>query len=244
VCGDRVVYVLGDGDDDLVVTSFVPGEAAGPFRTAVRDADFGEDEEREHEAFTAGDALGFVRIGASGAIATRDFPRTGPLGAWKSLKHKLSQDDDVVAVDGDASATFVVFTRDADDACPGTVSSSAVSVHALRIDRASSSETVFDLASPDCDVSPGPFWMAHPPSGATVAWVERSGKVAPNAPPVQRLAARLFALEGIKSATVDVAADALVEGGCGEAGCFAAALVRPPAADGMQPEAIQLLAYP
>jgi hypothetical protein len=245
VCGDHVVFVLGDGDDDLVAASFVPGAAAGPFRVAIRDADFGEDEEREHEAYTAGDSLGLVRIGASGAISTRDVPRSGPATPWRTLKHKLSQDDDVVAVDGDASAVLVVFTRDADDACPGTVNSSAVSVHALRIDRAAGTETIFDLSSPDCDASPGPFWIAHPPAGPSVAWVERSGKVAPNTPPVRRLAVRLLGPDGIRPTAIDVAADAVVDGSCSDAGCFAAALVRPPAADdGMLPEAIQVLAYP
>ena len=104
----------------------MPGEPAGPLRVAIRDVDFGEDEEREHEAFTVGDALGIVRISASGGIAMREVPRAGPVAPWRTLKHKLSQDDDVVAVDGDASATFVVFTRDADDTCPGAVSSSSV----------------------------------------------------------------------------------------------------------------------
>jgi hypothetical protein len=43
---------------------------------------------------------------------------------------------------------------------------------------------------------------------------------------------------------VELAADELVSAGCDRAHCYAAALVRPPGGDGMQPESIRVIAYP
>ncbi len=244
VCGDHVVFVLGDGDDDLTATAFVPGETDSvKARVALRDADFGEDDEREHEPYTLGDTLGLVRVGSSGAVAMRDVPRAGAPTPWRTLKHKLAAEDDVVAVDGDAAATILVFTHDAEEACAG-VGSSAVAVRALRIDRASGAETLLDLAPPDCDVSPGPFWIAPAPGGPAVAWVERSGKLAPNAPPVRRLAARSLKDDASRTGGVALAADALADGSCNETGCFAAALERAQDGDAMSPGAIAIVPYP
>ncbi len=226
VCGEHAVFVLGDGDDDLTLTSFVPGDVSSrPARVAMRDSDFGDDDEREHDSYTMGDTLGLVRVAASGAVAMREMPRAGSPTPWRTLKHKLAADDDVVAVDGDAAATLVVYTHDAEDACGG-VGSSAVVVRAVRIDRATGAETVVDLAPPDCDVSPGPFWIAPVPGGQAVAWVERSGKLAPNAPPIRRLAVRVVRADGVRPGGATVVADALVDAGCDESSCFAAALVR------------------
>jgi hypothetical protein len=43
---------------------------------------------------------------------------------------------------------------------------------------------------------------------------------------------------------VDLAADDLVPAGCDRSRCYAVALVRPPGADGMQPEAVRVIPYP
>ncbi|MGH7437189.1 MAG: hypothetical protein ACRENE_16055, partial [Polyangiaceae bacterium] len=244
VCGDHVVFVLGDGDDDLTVTAFVPGEKdSAPPRIALRDGDFGSDDEREHEPYTYGDTLGLVRVGASGAISMREITRAGAPSPWRALKHKLGQEDDVVAVDGDASGTLVVFTRDAEDKCPGTASS-AVAVRALRIDRASGAETIVDLAAPDCDVSPGPFWVATAVGGSLVAWAERAGNLEAGAAPVRRLAVRSFGPAGVKASGTDLSADALADGTCDPSGCFAAALRREGDNDAMIPESILPVPYP
>jgi hypothetical protein len=245
VCGDHAVVVLGDGDDDLTATSFVPGEnAAQPPRVASRDGDFGEDEEREHDAYAVGDDLGLVRVAASGSVAVREMPRGGAPGPWRKLKQTIPPDDDVVAVDGDADATFVVFTHDADDACPG-IGSTAESVRALRVDRKSGAESVLDLAPADCDRSPGPFWIAPSPGGSTVAWVERAAKAPAKTAAIAAVALRTLAAgAAIKPRRIDLQADAVADSGCDDAGCSVAALLRPPDADGMQPESIAVFAYP
>jgi hypothetical protein len=244
VCGDHVVVVLGDGDDDLTATAFVPGAAAKPRVVAIRDADFGDDDEREHDAYTLGDDLGLVRVGSSGAVALREVPRDGAPTPWRRLKQTIPPDDDVVAVDGDADATLIVVTHDADDACPG-IGSTAESVWAVRVDRKTGAESVLSLAPADCDRSPGPFWIAaSAPGGSTVAWAERTPRAAPKAPPITGVALRTLVAGAAKGRRIELLADAVVDAGCDDRACSIAALVRPTDGDGMQPEAISVFAYP
>src|ERR1700722_273652 len=132
-CGDHDVIVLGDGDDDLTMAALTLGDAAArPPVVAIRDSDFGDDEEREHDAYTVGDDLGIVRVASSGAVAMREFAKGAgaAVPSWRRLKHIIPADDDIVAVDGDADATLIVYTQDADDACPG-VGPTAEAVPAL-----------------------------------------------------------------------------------------------------------------
>jgi hypothetical protein len=247
VCGDHAVFVLGDGDGDLTATVFLPGDGPPkPPAVALRDADFGDDDEREHDAYTVGDDLGLVRVGSSGAVALREIPRDGGPDPWRRLKQTLPPDDDVVAVDGNADATFVVFTHDADAACPG-IGSTAEGVRALRIDRKTGAESLLDLAAADCDRAPGPFWIAAgAPGGLTVGWVERATRLAARAPPITGVALRTIAADGgaMKARRIELQADAVVDAGCDDRGCSLAALLRPAGADGMQPEPIAVVDYP
>jgi hypothetical protein len=243
VCGDRDAIVLGDGDDDLIATPLTPGDATRAPIVAIRDADFGDDEEREHDAYSVGDDLGLVRIGSSGAIAMREVPRGGAPTPWRKLKHAIPADDDVVAVDGDAEITVIVFTQDSDDACPG-VGATAESVHALRVVRKTGEEALVDVAPADCDKAPAPVWVAPASAGATVAWVERRTKSSPQAAPITG-ASFLVLLAGRPQAHhVDLAADAVVDSGCDDKGCSLAALLRPPGGDAMQPGSIAVYSYP
>jgi hypothetical protein len=244
VCGDHDVMALGDGDDDLTFAAFTPGDPSmHPSVVAVRDADFGDDEEREHDAYTVGDDFGIVRVASSGAVALRQIPRGGAPTSWRRLKHSIPADDDVVAVDGDADATIVVFTHDADEACPG-VGSTAEAVRAIRVGRKAGDESLLDLAPADCQRSPGPFWIASTPLGQAIGWVERLSKATTGSAPVVGAAVRLLTAGGSQSRRVEAASDALVDAGCDAQGCSLVALVRPTDGDGMQPEVLRVLAYP
>jgi hypothetical protein len=258
VCGDHDVFVLGDGDDDVTSSVFAPGDATGqPPVVVIRNADFADAEEREHDAYTIGDDMGIVRVGGSGAIAMREISRAGGRTPWRKLRHALSADDDVVAVDGDPAATLVVFTHESDATCSGA-EATAESVRAVRVDRKTGDESIVDLSPPDCGVSPGPFWIAGAPAGAAVAWVERMSKPPPKAAPIGGLAFRVLRADGVRAGHIEAHADALVEAGCDDTGCFAVALVRgpdvgaPPASpgrgrnldDGLQPMPMVVLRYP
>lgn len=244
VCGDRVLTVLGDGDDDLTATRLTPGEAGKPSEAVIlRQADFGGDEEREHHVYSVGDDLDLVRVGASGSVACREVRSAGTPAPWRRLEHAIAADDDVVAVDGDATETLIVTTHGTDQDCPD-VSATATSVHALRIDRSTGAESVLELAPADCDRSPGPFWIAAAPGAAVAtAWVERRAKLPPRAAPIDAVVFRVLRPDGVRAGRVDVVADAVADAGCDERGCMLAALVRPPGGDGMQPGPIRVLGY-
>ena len=241
-CGEHAMYVLGDGDDDLTVTAFTAGDSPGPPTIAIRDKDFGDDDEREHEAYTVGDDLGIVRVGDSGTISLREIV-SGHASAWRRLKHALSEDDDVVAVDGDVASTLVVFTREASDPCTAT-DATPESVRALRVERETGEESSVLLAPARCDSAPGPFWIAPNAGGPLVAWTERRTKAAPNAAPIDAFAFRVLYRDHPGIGRVDVPADAVVDAACDETGCFAAALLRPPDSNGDRPGAIRGLRYP
>jgi len=100
VCGARSVFALADGDDDLTVDIFVPGSASARRPTLViRNSDFA-DEEREHESFTVADDLEIARVGVGGSVATRTVMGDRDASPWRRLKHVLSDEDDLVAIDG------------------------------------------------------------------------------------------------------------------------------------------------
>jgi hypothetical protein len=244
VCGDHGVFVLGDGDDDLTAAAFTPGDlTAQPPVVAIRDADFGDDDERDHYPWSAGDRLGIVRVGVSGGVRVREWQVGSAPTPWRRLKHTLAEEEDVVAVDGDDAATLIVYTHDADEACPG-VGSTAESVRALRVDRQAGEDTLVDLAPADCDHSPGPFWVAPSPQGLSVAWVNRGTKLPPKSAPITGIAFRTLAPDGTRAGSAEQPADTFVDCGCDKTGCSAAALVRPPGGDGMAPEGIRVFAYP
>ncbi len=244
VCADHTVIVLGDDDDDLTAASFAPGEAVPQHPVVVlRDADFADDDEREHDPYSIGDELGLVRIGASGSVALRELTRGAAPTPWLHVKRKLPPDDDVVAVDGAGVATLIVATHDADVACPG-VGSTAAEVRAIRVDRKTGDDSLLELAAADCGVAPGPFWINDSPEGQVVSWVERRARGSADAPPITSLAYRVLHKDGsIRAGRIEQPSDALVDGGCDSRGCSVAALVRAPGADAMQPSAIRVLHY-
>jgi hypothetical protein len=243
VCADHTAIVLADGDDGLTAMAVTPGDTAVPRPTLVlRDSDFGDEEERDHEAYSVGDDLGLVRIGAGGSLALREVPRGGVPTPWRRVKRDIPPDDDIVAVDGDEAAVLLVVTHDADVACPGVGSTAAV-VRALRIDRKTGDERLIDLAPADCAVTPGPFWISHSGEGQVVSWVERRARASADTAPISALAYRVIRADGVRSGTIDQPADAVAEAGCDGRGCAAAALVRAAGADAMQPSAIRMLRY-
>jgi len=243
VCSEHRVYALVAGEDELTVTTGVAGDAGAPV-VMSRDKDFPDDDDSDNQPFTTGDRLGLVRIGESGTIAVRDLDGAD-LSPWKTLKHKIVPDDDVVvAVDGDAASFVVVYTHDQSDLCkdPGATGRS---LHALRFDRASGSESRLLLAPADCGKEIGPFWLGAPQRGFVAAWAERGKRSDATSAPIRALLhLPLAASDGGAPGRVDQAADAIADAGCDGTTCWAVALVRESGADGMAPEALRVLRYP
>jgi hypothetical protein len=248
VCGDSEIILLAEGDEDVTATflgaTFLGGTAEPV--VVARDADFPRDEEREHEAFSIGNQLGLLRVGGSGAMAVREVAPGAPASPWRQLKHSLAEDDDIVAVDGEADSVIIVYAREPEDSCasPTSADGAGVDLRAVRVDRATEAEARFELAPPSCDRSLGPFWIAASPGGASVGWVERGTASSPVEAPIRGAAIRMLRPGNTPAAfRIEQAADALVNAGCDEDGCAVAALVREAGADGMRPAAIRALSY-
>jgi hypothetical protein len=243
VCASHRAFLLGEGETDMTATALPLGDA-GAGVTLVRDQDFGADEEDEHNELTVADVLGLVRVGRSGSVAVRELDGDR-MSRWRRASIKLGPDDDLVAIDGDPRSVLVVITRDASDRCSGA---SAVSVHALRIaradDDADAGAALLDLAPYDCAAERGPFWTGVQSSSFVVGWAERSHADGGGAP----IAALGYRVVGDTPSgevrRIERSADELVSAGCDRERCFAVALVRPPGQDGMQPEPVEVLAYP
>jgi hypothetical protein len=203
---------------------------------AMKDRDFA-DEEREHDTFVVGDTLGLVRVGQSGTVSVREVGVE--LSPWRRLDAKLTSADDVVAADGDPDTTTLVYTRD-DGACDGP---GAPSVHAVQVSKKGPSEPSFDVAPAACDRDLGPFYTGTLGDTFVVAWVERALVRAPGEPPIVGLAYRTITGARLgELRRVPRPADEIVDAGCDDKRCYAAALVR--RAPDVQPGVVEVLAYP
>lgn len=243
VCGATRAWAFLDEDDG---TAFFPLAALDGGRATtvslLREADFGDDEQRERSEYTAADDLGVVRLAASGALAFREV-KDGAVGPLKRPRSKVPHDDDVVAVDASSKALVVVYTRDASGGCPDGQASMKVS--AVRIDRSSGEESTFELSTGTCDREAGPFFTGAVGDGVSVAWVERIPVAGNPKAPIAALAHAFVPASGVAQTVkrIDVAADALVDAGCDAERCYAAALERWPGTDGMVPGPVKVLRY-
>jgi hypothetical protein len=235
ICGDQAVHLLWDGEDGLMsMTAAKPSPVL-----ALRDQDF-DDEEAHHHPYLVGDVLGLVRVSDAGKVAFRE---QRDAAKWRAVKSKLTPTDDIVAVEASGESLLVAYTRDESDACKSLVSES---VHMLTVHRATGKATETRLAAAECGKDNGPFWIARPGVSPVLAWVERGRRVDATSAPIVGFAYRALAGADVASEVVHVplAADALVEAGCEGTVCFAAALVREPAGDGMTPERVRILRFP
>jgi len=240
LCAAHRILALGDGDEDVTLTSWSQGIRTPPIRV-MEDIEFPGDEERGHEVYAVGDVLGLVRIGQSGSVASREV--TGdhrPL--WRRFGRKLTEGDDVTLVDADAHTAILAFTRDT--SAPGDVISKST-VHALAWDRAGSRDVTVELAPADPAHVRGPFWSGAVAGGVVVAWAERSVGNDAGEAPIDGLAYRVVSMDTPgELVRIARAADELVDAGCDEVHCYAVALARATGEDGGQPEVAEVLRYP
>ena len=267
VCGQHRAFALLDEEDGTSLLVLGGGDAAtldggkptdagkggdvgkmavSPGATALlKEADFGEDDQRERAEYTVGDDLGVVRLAVSGAVAMREV-KAGVSGPLRRLKTTIPRDDDVVAVDASPRDVVVVFTEDVGEACAGEGGTGpSTRVKALRIDRASFEESIVELSPGMCGREVGPFFTGALGDAVSVAWVERVPVAGQPRAPVAGLAHRLVVPAGPLGDLVraDQAADALVDAGCSTTGCFAVALARRSGMDAMVPGIARVIRY-
>jgi hypothetical protein len=229
-CGARQAFVLGTGEEDATLTK-VPGD--GKATRALRDLE----DEREHQAFVFGDALGLVQIGSSGATRIARTDAAGTLGPWVRLARGVGADDDLLGLDGDATTAVLALGHDGGERCAQEAGSDLLAVRAD-----AKGEEQLAIAQGECGHDLGPVWVGHTAAGWIVAWVERAPRKVPTDAPIVALGYR--ALGETAPHRVPIAADGLVFAGCAASGCRAAALERAPGTDGMTPGRIRILAYP
>jgi hypothetical protein len=239
-CSPHRVFLFGDGDDDVTLSSWSAGTHTLPIRV-MEDSEFGDDEERGHEIYAVEDVLGVVRFGASGSVAAREV-NGDHRSAWRRFGHKLTESDDVILVDADAHTVVVGFTRDASGS--GDVAGQT-SVNALVWDRTESHDATLELAPPDPARVRGPFWSGAVKGGIVVAWPERSATSDGGEAPVLGLSYRVVSLGPAgELKRITRPADDLVDAGCDNERCYAVALARALDEDGGQPEVAEVIAYP
>lgn len=239
-CASHRVYVLEEGDEEVGLSVF-PKEKdmKGPL-PLIAASPSDSDDEREHDEFTVGDELGVVRATARGKLLVREA--TPNLGGWRSFSKPLADDDDIVAVDGDATWAYVVLTRDATTRCDG--SATATDVWMLQTKRSSAKGELKDgevlLASEPCGTDVGTFWTGTIGSRFVVAWTELSPRTG-GAPPI---AGFVYRFAGDKSGiTVTQPADGMSFAGCDDAKCYVVALTRTDS-DAMAPGTARVLSFP
>ncbi len=235
-CGARRTFALMEGDDTLALAR--PDGGAAQMLLRQKDCDEG----CEHIEYTAADDLGVLRTSPAGAIEVREVQGEAALPSRK-LTHKLHHDDDVVAVDADPASLLVVFTRDAAGECPGDARTTVRAIVARRT--GASGETETKIAAAECGTEIGPFWTGFVKDAWVVAWPERPAKKSAIDPPIAGLAFVTLKGETASEVTrIAAPADALVDAGCDARACYAVALLRPTATDGMVPGTARILRYP
>lgn len=228
-CGDKQVFLLEDNDESFGVRAL-----DAPKATVVALGE-GDDEPRERPAFTVKDELGVLVVTTAGRMQLR-FPAVGPPRALR----KLSEQEDLVAVDSDGKRALVVYTRDDPDRCgsDGLVSD----VRALDVPLDGAEEQDQEVERGACDVDLGPFWTGSVAGKMIILWEERDAKKRKGGAPVTGLGYRVL---GDAAAThLPQSAEDLAFAGCTPTKCYVVALERPAGTDGMVPGSAKIIAFP
>jgi hypothetical protein len=240
-CGARRAYAIAEGDEGSDTRVLAIGDAA-PL-VALRPGAMGADEERDLLAWATGDAMGLVRLSNGGALGAIEA-KGGVAAPLRAEGARVPPEDDVVAVDADDHAVTLVTTHDESDTCPEAAGRE--SVLAVRLPRAGGPTTrasTTKLASTKCGEDLGPFWTESLGGAQIVAWAERAARPDKKSAPIAGFAWRAFDDAG-RTGHVAKPADAMADAGCDDARCYVVALARPAGADGMSPEAVEVIAYP
>jgi hypothetical protein len=240
VCAKRRVYSLGEGDEDITLSAT---QSDGGVWHVLGEQDYaGEDELREHLEYVDGDDLGVVRLTHSGAMYFREL-RDANLSPWKKVSLGIPRDDDVVALEANATSVLAVHTRDDLEACDADLH--GLTIHAVRFDRKSGEATALSIAPPACGKEQGPFWAGRAGEKMIVAWAERTLAKTPGAPAIVGLSYRVLE-DGKLSELRHLArtADAMVEAGCDATGCVFVALAREPGQTDAEPSPVVALRVP
>jgi hypothetical protein len=234
VCAEHSVFAITHDDATTLE------RAGAPPLQILGEQDTSDDT----EDFTVGDDYGMVNVGA-GALTVREVDAQ-TVTPWRPLG-KLPDGAELVSADADKTDLYVLYTEDTkDNSCPGGGSTSRLT--ALHAPRSSADAHSHLLSTLACDSDDGPYFTGFTHRGGVsnfvVGWPERRGPRSADAP---ISALTYVVLSGDKVSDVKriaIDADALVDAGCDDDACYAAALVRVTGTDGMVPGPARVLRYP
>ena len=234
VCAEHSVFAITH--DDAVTLE----RAGAPPLQILGEKDTSDDTEN----FTSGDDFGMVNVGAN-AVSVREV-NAQAVTPWRSLG-RLPDGAELVSGDADKTDLYVLYTEDTkDNSCPG--GGSPAKLTAMHAPRSSGDGHEHVLATLACDSDEGPYFTGFSHKGGVsnfvVAWPERRGAKSSDAP-ISALTYVVLAgdkVSDVKRIAID--ADALVDAGCDDDACYAAALLRVSGTDGMVPGPARILKYP
>ena len=233
VCSDaKRAFVVDDGEDDIGVR-ILDGEKASSRKLLLSPDD--DDEPREHDDFSSGDVLGDLLLAENGSLTLRQLGES--VGPRRKLDHVIASDEDLMAVDGNASHVVAVVTREAGARCDGDL---GTDVLAIDVPLPDGKENVIDVAKGDCGRDLGPYWALPTSDAMYVAWNVR-GPRSGNRAPVEALA---WSKLGAAPTEVKLSAEDVVFAGCTKTHCAFAALARPENTDGMTPGEARVIVIP
>ncbi len=234
VCGDtKRAFVIDDGEDDIGVR-LLDGEKAGARRLLLSPDD--DDEPREHDDFTSADVLGHMLLTEKGRLILREYGES--VGPRHMIDHVLGADEDLMAVDGNASHVVAIIAREAGARCDGDLGTDVV---AIDVPLPEGKENVIEVAHGDCGRDLGPYWVAPTSDAMYIAWSVR-GPRSGNRAPVEALA--WTRLGSGKVDEVKLSAEDIVFAGCAKGRCAFATIARPEGTDGMTPGEARVVAIP
>jgi hypothetical protein len=234
VCGeDKRAFVVDEGDDDLGVRALDEGKATP--RVPLVSLDALADDVREHEDFTTGDVLRELLVTEKGQMVLSQYD--GTVAPRRTLEKTISAEEDLMAVDGNASHVVALVAREATARCDGDLGTDVV---AIDVPLDGTKEHTLDVTSAPCGRDLGPYWVAPTPDAVYVAWSVRGPRNGAQAP-VQALA---WAKVGAAPTEVKLSAEDVVFAGCAKGRCTFVALARPEGTDGMAPGEARLIVIP
>jgi hypothetical protein len=237
VCGEgNRAYIVDDGDEDIGVRLLDPDKEHALPRAALVPLDALGDEVREHEDFTTGDTLRELLVTEKGALALYQYDGT-TVAPRRALDTTIGTDEDMMAVDGNASRVVALIAREATARCDGDMGTDVV---ALDIPLDGSKEQVTEIAHAPCGRDLGPYWVAPTPDAIYLAWSVRGPRSGSRAP-VEALA---WTKLGGAVTEVTLSAEDVVFAGCAKGKCMFATIARPEGTDGMVPGEARVITIP
>jgi hypothetical protein len=238
VCGEtNRAYIVDDGDDDVGVRLLDPDKEHALPRVALVPLDaLAGDEVREHEDFTTGDALRELLVTEKGKLLLATYDG-GNITARRSLDTSIASDEDLMAVDGNASHVVALVAREATSRCDGDM---GTDVLAIDIPFPDGKEQVTEIAHSPCGRDLGPYWVAPTTDAIYLAWNVRGPRTGSRAP----VEALQWTKLGGTMNEVKLSAEDVVFAGCAKGHCAFAALARPEGTDGMVPGEARIISIP